>query len=70
MSYRQGVDVRAQGEGATGPTSHQAGDDAVLGGARDLQPPEGFERLADETGRLLLVEGDLGFAVEVAPPLE
>jgi hypothetical protein len=33
FGYREGIDVRAQGEGASWPTARQAGYDAVLGGA-------------------------------------
>ena len=60
------VDVGAKGADGPGPGALDVSDDAGLRDARYCMQSQPLQRLGDERGRLVLLERELGAAVELA----
>ena len=68
LENRQRVDVGAEHDDLARPGPVETGDDGGAGGTLDLQPAERPQRLLHESGRLVLLERELGMGVQMAPP--
>ena len=70
LLHRQAVDVAPQDDAAPGPPALHGEDATGLGGPQRLGDAERRHVVADQRGRLVFGEGQLGPAVQRAPQVD